>query len=173
MTPSGRLSAVHRTGPDYRPTSRLFCTLVILIRLLGAAFFLTTALYGIASYSAFAYYQFLLPGLITWPARLIVIHHWLYWLWLVLVTGTLLPFLRSRNRWWVTAYLALVALVGVWLISHPVLATVDNTPRSLVIALAALVFPWALSLLDHRLARVTLLPQAGDSSMLLTAFVTA
>ena len=160
-------------GPDRQPPSTVFRAVIIIVRLLGAAYFLTTALYCIASYSSFAYYQFLRPGLITWPARFVIIHHWLYWLWLVLTAITLEPFLRvKRDRLWVAAFLGGAIAAGLWLLSHPVLATIGNTPRSLAVAWVALVFPAALALLDHRLARVKLVPQSIDRLMLATALLT-
>jgi hypothetical protein len=63
--------------------------------------------------------------------------------------------------------------VGVWLLTYPLLATIDNSPRSLIIGLAWLVFPGTLAVIDHRGARIRLRHQSLDARLLLTVCLSA
>lgn len=159
--------------PDGTPPP-LLRVAAIVVRLLGAAYFFTTALYCAASYSSFAYYQFLRPGLLSWPAQFVVMHHWLFALWVVLVAMTLEPYLHvRRTRWWAAAYLCAMSALSVWLLSHPVLAAVENSPASLRLGLLALVPPLMLAVLDHWFARVSIESQPIDRRSLAVFLVTA
>lgn len=119
-------------------------------RLFGAALFFAASTYCVVSYSSFAYYQFLAPGVVRWPAQFAAISHYLYWFWLLLVAGTFVePLRQGRVRWPTFFYLFAATATGVWLLYNPLLATIDNTPKSLTVALVAMAFPIALALLDH------------------------
>lgn len=127
-------------------------TLVALARGANALFFLLTSSYCLLTYSSFAYQQFIKPHLVNWLTGFVVWHHLGFWLALLVTAWTLLPDLqRERGAVRVLAwgYVAASALVGVVLLVRPVLPQVENNGRGLALALAALVPPIWLALVDH------------------------
>ena len=122
-------------------------------RAANAVFFLMTAAYCILNYSAFAYYQFLRPEVLAWPSDFVALHHVFFLLVWLITALTLLPHVRGPRRSIAAiAYLGISALAGVSLIIHPLMTTMDNSSRSLVFGLIALLFPLTLALVDHTLA---------------------
>lgn len=124
--------------------------LIAVARVISAAFLLATSLYCLLTYNAFAYQQFIRPHLISALTNFTVWHALLYWAVLLMITLTLLhsaPGARTRRAVWI--YLAGSAGVGVWLLSAQVLPQVENSRRSLVLALIALVPPFWLAWVDH------------------------
>src|SRR5262249_7081352 len=96
------------------------------------------------------------------------IHHYLYWLCLAVTGVSLTPRLRAgSDRWSAAAYLAVSTCVGVWLVAHPLLATIDNSPKSLAIALLSLAFPIGLAIVDHRDLPLTFAAPAARKRSLL------
>ena len=67
-------------------------TVVAIARALNAAFFLTTSVYCILSYSSFAYYQFIRPEVFYWPGAFVALHHVLFWLMWFIAALTLAPY---------------------------------------------------------------------------------
>jgi hypothetical protein len=121
----------------------IFCA-----RGINTLFFLATATYCVLNYSSFAYYQFIVPELIRSLPSAVAFHHAGYWAVLIATLLTLLPDLRAR-RWASWIYAVVAGAVGVWLVAHPLLATVDFSDRSLRMALLALVPPVWLGIADH------------------------
>jgi hypothetical protein len=124
----------------------------IALRLPTLIFFLLTCWFGLLSYVTFAYLQFLRHQLFGWLEFFVLFHHILYW-------AALLPGLLSiadelsarRPAAWMLAGTSTV--YGVWLLFHPVLPTLVNDGRSLVIGLSALAIPLAFAAIDHLAAR--------------------
>jgi len=118
-------------------------------RALNALFFLTIAAYGVLAYSPFAYEQFIKPDVIPAIADFVSLSPALFWLALLVTVLTLLPGLRAPARnGAAVAYVVVWSAVGVWIIFRPVLAQLGAGPRSLVVALLALVAPVSLALVD-------------------------
>jgi hypothetical protein len=124
----------------------------IALRLPTLVFFLLTCWFGLLSYVTFAYLQFLRHQLFGWLEFFVLFHHILYW-------GALLPGLLSiaddlstrRPAAWIVA--AGSVAYGVWLLFHPVLPTLVNDLRSLIVGLAALATPLAFATIDHLATR--------------------
>ena len=141
---------------------------IALARVISAAFFLATSLYCLLTYNAFAYQQFIRPHLISALTDFTVWHGALYWIVLVITAATLVsPSMKSTAlRVWI--FLGASAAVGVWLLAAQVLPQAENSWRSLVLALAALLPPIWLAVLDH--LAVTAAPSApSDERRLLTS----
>jgi hypothetical protein len=119
-------------------------TLVAMARTLNAAFFLTTSVYCILSYSSFAYYQFIRPEVFYWPGAFVALHHVLFWLLWFIAALTLAPYAGGshgvRSMWAARSYLAAAALVGIWLVWHHVLENVALSVSSLIAGLLWLIF---------------------------------
>ena len=146
-------------------------TLVALARGINAIFFLLTSTYCLLTYSSFAYQQFIRPHLVNWLTGFVVWHHLGFWLVLILTAWTLLPNLRrgpSRALAW--SYLAAWSLAGLVLLVQPVLPQVENNGRGLALALAALVPPIWLALVDHG---GVFAPRPSSPSHVLKAALTA
>lgn len=131
-------------------------TVVAIARGLNAAFFLTTSVYCILSYSSFAYYQFIRPEVFYWPGAFVALHHVFFWLMWLVAALTLAPYAGGSNgrraMWAVRSYLTAAAVVGVWLLWNHVLETIDLSTRSLIAGLLWLAFPLSLALVDHLVA---------------------
>lgn len=125
--------------------------IVALARALNGAFFVMTAAYAVLNASAFAYYQFIRPELFGWLPAFVAINHEMYWVALLVTSLTLIEDLR-RWRWSAWSYIAASAALGSWLIFNPVLSTVGYGPRSLTVAVVALVPVVWLAIVDHALA---------------------
>ncbi len=129
---------------------------VAIARAINAAFFLTTSIYCILSYSSFAYYQFIRPEVFYWPGAFVALHHVFFWLMWFITALTLAPYTGgthgSRPMWAARSYLGVAALVGVWLLWHRVLETVDLSVSSLIAGLLWLAFPLSLAIVDHLIA---------------------
>ena len=131
-------------------------TVVAIARAVNAAFFLTTSIYCILSYSSFAYYQFIRPEVFYWPGAFVGLHHVFFWLMWFVAALTLAPYAGgshgSRAMWAARSYLGAAAVVGIWLVWHRVLETVDLSLSSLIAGLLWLIFPVTLALVDHVIA---------------------
>jgi hypothetical protein len=124
--------------------------IIALVRAANASFFLTTSLYCLLSYNAFAFQQFIKPHLIAALTGFFVWYGALYWIVLLATALTLLPSMTRApvtRRTWI--YLAVSAAIGVWLLTAQVLPEVEDSRRSLVLATAALVPPFWLAIIDH------------------------
>ncbi|MCC7416826.1 MAG: sulfatase-like hydrolase/transferase [Acidobacteria bacterium] len=129
--------------------------LIAAARLLSTAFFLATSLYCLLTYNAFAYQQFIRPHLIAALTGFTVWHSVLYWLVLLATAATLVESPSRPPAARVSIFLGASAAAGVWLLAAQVLPQVENSGRSLVLALAALVPPIWLAVLDHRAVRTS------------------
>jgi len=123
-------------------------------RALNAMFFFAVATYGLLTYSPFAYGQFIKPDIIPAIRAFVGLSPALFWLAFLLTLLTLFPHLRpsSRSRA-ATAYVIAWALAGVWMALEPVLATLVDSPRSLIVALVALAAPVSLAAVDATIFR--------------------
>lgn len=131
-------------------------SIVAIARAVNAVFFLTTSAYCILSYSSFAYYQFIRPEVFAWPGTFVALHHVFFWLMWFVAALTLAPHAGGshgrRSMWAARAYLAVGAVVGVWLFGHHVLEDANLSLRSLVTGLLWLMFPTSLAVVDHLIA---------------------
>jgi hypothetical protein len=118
------------------------------LRLPFLVFFILTACFGVLSYVPFAYLQFLRHQLFAWLEFFVLFHHFLYWGALLLGTLSIADDLAAGRRAAWAIVLALGAF-GIWLVLHPVLPTLVNSRRSLVVGVAALAVPVAFAILDH------------------------
>jgi hypothetical protein len=118
-------------------------------RALNAIFFFAVATYGLLTYSPFAYGQFIKPDIIPAIRDFVSLSPALFWLVFLITLLTLYPHLQppSRSRAAV-AYVITWAVVGIWVLWQPVLATLTDTPRSLIVALMALAAPVSLAAVD-------------------------
>jgi arylsulfatase A-like enzyme len=130
-------------------------TLVALARIANLSFFLATSLYCLLTYNAFAFQQFIRPHLISALTNFAEWHGELYWIVLLTTALTLLPpARRADQRRAVAVFFVVSAGIGCWLIGAQVLPQVENSQRSLVLALLALVPPIWLAVIDHRTVAV-------------------
>jgi hypothetical protein len=122
------------------------------LRLPAIIFFVLTSWFGLLSYVPFAYLQFLRHQLFPWLEFFVDFHHFLYWgavLLAALSVGD--DLVASRRTAW--AIVGVLGIYGVWLLQHPLLPTLTDDRRSLVVGMAALSVPVAFALLDHLAAR--------------------
>lgn len=141
----------------------------VVARALTAVFFLTTAAYCILSYNSFTYHQFIRPEVLAWPSDFVALHHLLYLATWLLTALTLVPHVRPpRVSWTASAYLVATAAVAVWLVAAPFMATIDNSPRSLIAGLVFLVVPLALAGVDHLVAPAPMLEPLCERKLLRT-----
>lgn len=118
------------------------------LRLPAIIFFLLTAWFGLLSYIPFAYLQFLRHLLFAWLEFFVLFHHWLFWSAFFLALLSIADDLRARRivAW---AFAAVFGTFGVWLLLHPVLPSLVNDRRSLLVAMVALAAPVWLAAIDH------------------------
>ena len=133
------------------------------VRAVNAVFFLATSLYCLLSYNAFAFQQFIKPHLIAALTNFTIWHGELYWLVLLATALTLMPTMTrapvTRGAW---IYLAVSAAIGVWLLAAQVLPEIEDSGRSLVLAIAALGPPIWLAVIDHLAVAVAPAQQSDD-----------
>jgi hypothetical protein len=124
--------------------------LVASARAFNALFFFSVSAYGVLAYSPFTYGQFIKPDIIPAIADFVTLSPALFWLALLVTVLTLLPHLQppARSRAAV-AYVLLWGAVGVWVLLRPILATLADSPRSLIVSLLALAAPVSLAVVDH------------------------
>jgi hypothetical protein len=124
----------------------------VLLRLPLLLFFFLTSLFGLLSYVPFAYLQFLRHQLFEWLAFFVLFHHLLFWAaFFPAVLSVADDLAASRRAAW--PVVAAVAAYGVWVGFNPVLPTLANDRRSLIIGLGSLMVPLAFTLLDHLASR--------------------
>lgn len=161
---------------------------LVVLRLLVAAFFLLTAAYGVLNCSPFAFDMFVRPQLFPWLAQFVAWHHvWLcgaYAASLVTIASALRgrrtghPFCRSAHVLAV-AYALVLGVVSVWLLMRPYLPTLWSEGQGLPLALAAFVPLLWLALIDHVSVRPAWLSRddsgeaTGDRRILVTCARTA
>jgi hypothetical protein len=153
----------------------------IAARVAVAAFCLMTALYALVASSSFAYLQFLRPRVFPWTDTFASWHAALTWPWFTLLVWVVSPHSRhDRTRVLSWSLLGLTSVAIVWNTVQPILPTLSDNQRSLVVALAALVPLIWLALLDHLRAHALIAPlERSDEawrqfdSHLLVACVTA
>jgi hypothetical protein len=118
-------------------------------RIVHALFFLVATTYSLLTYHPFAYQQFIRPHLISALSSFVTWHHLWYWLVLLITVPTLEPFSARHGRRAARLYLALALLFGVVLTVRPILPTVENNWKGLVVAFGFLVPPIWLAAIDH------------------------
>ena len=123
----------------------------MLARLANAGYFALTSAYCLFVFNPFTHSQFIQHEYLWWLSAFVAHHAALYWVALLLTTLTLVPLSRTPGviARQAQVYLAVMTAIGVYLAVRPVLPTVGETNRTLVFALAALVPPMWLSLIDH------------------------
>lgn len=131
----------------------------VVLRVAAAMFFVLTAVYGIVSYSPFAFDMFIRPQLFPAVTAFVAWHHvWYLGAYMASVI-TLVPELRSTTgharaatkiaHWLAVTYVVLFGAGGIWLIASPYLPRLWNDRRSLIVgALAFLPLLW-LAAIDH------------------------
>lgn len=123
--------------------------LQILARVLVPAFCWTTSLYAVVASSAFAYLQFIKPRVFHWLGTFSDWHWAASWVWLALLASLLWPERTGRTA---RASLSLFVLgAGLVLVNTigPVLPSLHDGSRSVMVALVALLPIVGLGLLDH------------------------
>ena len=127
-----------------------------LLPVVVAGFCWLTALYAFVCASAFAYLQFIRPRVFAWIGAFSDWHVVLCWIWFGLLLVVLQPDIRQRGASRILAScLALVAfLAAVWNAAQPVLPSLADGTRSVVVGSLALVPVLWMALLDHRRASV-------------------
>ena len=133
-------------------------TVVIVLRLAVAAFFLMTAAYAVLNCSPFAFDTFIRPQLFPWLTRFVGWHHlWFCAAYLVSVV-TLVPELRGRRGqaastrrvyWLAVGYVLSVGFVAARLVVSPYLPTLWNDGRALPTAIIAFLPILWLAVIDH------------------------
>ena len=132
--------------------------LLVLLRLVLAAFFLLTSAYGVLNCSPFAFEMFIKPQLFPWLASFVAWHHvWNLGAYAISVV-TLLPALTARGplggrekaaRWLAISYVVIFGAAAMLLIADPYLPTLWNDSRALPTAAAALSPLMLLAAVDH------------------------
>lgn len=127
----------------------------VLLRLAVALFCWVTAIYAFLCSSAFAYQQFIRPRVFHSIGVFSDRHAAVYWLWLVLALLSIAGEFRhaGARRILSISFAAVWVAAGVWLAIHPVLPTLADDTRSLVVGLIALVPVVSLGVLDHFASR--------------------
>jgi Sulfatase len=122
-----------------------------LSRALVVAFCIATSLYAFLASSSFTYQQFLRPRVSQWVARFGDSHAALYWLWLLFALWSLVPEFRKAGitRKIAIGFAAAWSGVGVGLTVHPVLPTLVDDHRSVLVGLVALLPIIWLAVIDH------------------------
>jgi hypothetical protein len=146
-------------------------------RALNALYFVASFLYCLLSYSSFAYEQFIRPQLVGWLPNWVALHHYVFWLTLLITLPTLVPALRrgasTSGRIASAIYLAVSVALGLWLTANPVLAVAQPDTRTLVLAILCLVPPFALAIVDHVAAGPPSLRRIDHTRLFLAASATA
>jgi hypothetical protein len=155
-------------------TPRLTTIGLVVARLGNAMLAVLTATYCLLTYSPFAYEQFIKPHLVNWLSSLPVWHHVAFWAAAGVTAVTMMRELPAvRARWVGWSYLAASTLAGIVLLVYPVLPSVENDGRGLVLAVAALVSPIWLAWYDHLATSGSTVPRATSDSRVLKAFLVA
>ncbi|HEV3142191.1 MAG TPA: sulfatase-like hydrolase/transferase, partial [Vicinamibacterales bacterium] len=146
--------------------------LVAVARIVNAIFFLAAAAFCLLSYSPFAYGQFIKPSVVPALTDFVTLSPWLFLVALLITMLTVMPELRGaadrRCAALARGYVAVAAIVGAWMFATRPLLTLGNGARGLALALAALVWPIGLAVIDHR-ARSASAPAPTDRSRLVSA----
>ena len=133
----------------------IFPIVFIVLRLLVAAFFLLTAVYGVLNCSPFAFDMFVRPQLFPWLAQFVAWHHvWFvgaYTASLVTIAPALRrqPPTRRGVRAFAMAYALVLGAASAWLLVHPYLPTLWSAGQGLPLALLSFVPILWLALIDH------------------------
>jgi hypothetical protein len=129
---------------------------IAITRVISTLFFATTSVYCTVVASAFAYHQFIRPGLFGW---LVWARNQYDALFLGVICLTLLALApdlsspaRGASRWMrrsIVGFLLVWGLVAIGLFVFPVLSQRGSEERSLILATAALLPAAWLALIDH------------------------
>ena len=131
---------------------------MLLLRTLLGAFFLLTSAYALLNCSPFAFDMFIRPQLFPWLNVFVAWHHVLFAAAWALSLAVLAPELRwGRKRSGSEAlahrlavgYVIVCGVVAAVLLNEPFLPTLWNDSRALPTALAALLPPLWLAIIDH------------------------
>ncbi len=124
-------------------------------RVLVGVFSIATSLYAFLASSSFTYQQFLRPRVSEWVAGFGDLHAVLYWPWLLLALASLAPEFRNAGITRRVAFGFAVAWsgVGVGLTVQPILPTLIDDRRSVLIGLFALLPIIWLAVIDHLAVR--------------------
>jgi hypothetical protein len=129
----------------------------LVLRLAVLAFWLLTAIYGIACYSPFAFEMLIRPGLLPWVNTFVAWHH----VWHVMAYGAAIVSLgpelarrpgqprRSAGQWVAASYVVVFGIVSLWLVAVPWLPLLTNDGRGLATGLLALGPLLWLAVSDH------------------------
>jgi hypothetical protein len=123
----------------------------VAVRLVVALFCWVTAIYAFLCSSAFAYQQFIRPRVFSWVGVFSDRHAVLYWAWLAVALLSIAGDFRhgGARRAMAVVFAAVWGAAGIWLTIDPVLPTLADSPRSLVVGLIALVPIVWLGVIDH------------------------
>ena len=141
--------------------------LFLAARLFAAGVFLLTWAYGVTTYSPFAFDMFIRPQLLPGLATFATWHHLWYWAAYALAVLSLLPEITNGRRnaaWWASLlFIAVFGIVGLYLMTMPVLATLTSGSRSLVVVPGALLPIAWLAVIDHLVAGVPTPPERSHT----------
>ena len=134
---------------------RTVATLVA--RLAAALIFVLTWAFGITTYNAFAFDQFVRAGLSPFLTHFVRWHNAWFAAAYLLTAMTLIPLIRKRPaerrvrmaRWLAIAYVAVIGGASIWLLGTPHLAMLDRDSRDLITVPGALLPLLWLSAIDH------------------------
>jgi hypothetical protein len=139
-------------------------TVIAVARALNGLFFVAVSAYCLLAYSPFAYDVFIQPGVVPALSDFIAVSQWLFCATLLTTILTLMPQLSAsrwtrhglnrsmdagrgrRAAWW---YVAAGLLAAIAVLAWPPLTTVGKNTGTLVLSLAALVWPVSLAAIDH------------------------
>jgi Sulfatase len=124
------------------------------VRIAIGMFCWMTAMYAFLSAGSFTYQQFLRPRVFAWVGWFSDHHAQLYWVWLAAAAASLVPEWRSQPfaRRLTLAFVAVWTFVGLLLAVRPVLPTLIDTHRSIVVGLVALLPLVWLAAIDYAAA---------------------
>jgi hypothetical protein len=146
-------------------------------RVVNAAFYLAVAAFCLLSYSPFAYGQFIKPNVVPALTDFVTLSPWLDLIALLVTTLTLMPQLRGasdgRASGLARGYVSVGALAAAWMFAVRPLLTLGNKPRGFGFALAALVPPIWLAVVDHRARPAPGVVQTNRSRLVGAALVAA
>lgn len=140
-------------------------------RLIATTIFLTTWLYGVATYSSFAFDMFVSPRLFPPFNEFAAWHHAWFALAFVLSSATLVPIIRSAGysvaKLAAIAYVLVLGATSMWLLLHPYLESMSGGVLHLAVVPGALLPVLALAVIDHLAAPTTTTTARGADSVAL------
>jgi sulfatase-like protein len=134
----------------------------IVARCCVASFAILTAAYCLLAYIPFTYYQIHLGGLLHWLSMFANLHSYLYWPVLLLAILTLPSLRNDRTRSFTVLFVIVFSLVGLRLLTHPLLLQLGDDRGNILWSLLSMVPLLWMGILDWRAVEHELVWQLAE-----------